>query len=31
MNVLFFIGNGFDKAQGLNTSYQGLIEISVSN
>ena len=22
MNVLFFIGNGFDKAQGLNTSYQ---------
>lgn len=22
MNVLFLIGNGFDKAQGLNTSYQ---------
>ena len=22
MNVLFFIGNGFDKAQGLNTSYK---------
>ena len=22
MNVLFILGNGFDKAQGLNTSYQ---------
>lgn len=22
MNILFILGNGFDKAQGLNTSYQ---------